>query len=622
MYKYILILFVSLMLLPVIPATAQNDGLEKFDGKWELADGYYKVRKGKLYGIATKDGTLLIPCQFNQIWDLGKDNIVKVLKGSKIGLYTLNGAELAPPVYDQIWNFEKGWAKVLKYGKTGIIDEAGRVVVPPVYDKIWDFQNGRARVLKNGFIGYIDETGREIIQPKYSQIWDFENGKAKVYKNGYFGIIDEQGNEVIPVKYSKIWDFQNGRAMVYRNGYFGYINENGDEIIPVKYSKIWDFENGRAKVYRNGYFGYIDTNGVEVIPLKYTKIWDFNDGIAKVYRNGKFGYIDESGKEIVPLRYDMIEDFRNGQAVAVLNGKRVIIDKTGNIIKGDIDTVESVAAVSTSAKPDTVKILNDDKNIVLSDSIFNDSTVVRIWSDRVEIVNKKHNEKPEYVYSDNRVRELRKSRRRFKGHWAGMNVGYNNLITSDGSFDYPDEYMYMDMNAGKSVGVAANPWQQSIKLQRRGNIGLVTGLGVEWNNYRFDSQYILTRDETTGETTYYTDPDPIKRYKLTTIYLNAPLLLEFQIPTGGQQRWPLYFSAGAIGGVKLGSHTKIVYTDDSKQKNKDHFNITQWRYGVTARIGYRAINLFADYYFSPLFEKGKGPDLYQVSAGIFIYLDY
>jgi hypothetical protein len=261
------------------------------------------------------------------------------------------------------------------------------------------------------------------------------------------------------------------------------------------------------------------------------------------------------------------------------------------------------------------------RTVTVNDSIFNDSTVVRIWSDRVEIVSKKGGSTKDDHPCESFNKPNRRKSGRFKGHWAGLNVGYNNLLTSAGSFEYPDEYMFMVMNAGKSVGVAANPWQQSIKLQRRGNIGLVTGLGVEWNNYRFDTQYVLTRDENTGETTYYTDPELLKRNKLTTIYLNAPLLLEFQIPTG-KERYPFYISAGAIGGVRLGSHTKLVYADDGKQKNKDHFNLTQWRYGITARIGYRAINLFADYYFSPLFEKGKGPDLYQVSAGIFVYLDY
>ncbi len=613
-------LVILLFLFIVVPVQGQNSVKDKYDSSYELKDGYFKVRKGRLYGVISKDGVILIPVEYNQIWDLGKDNILKVLKGRKIGLYTLDGVNIAPAEYDQIWGFEDGLAKVMKNGKIGFIDTTGREVIPAIYGQIWSFENGRARVLKNGKVGYVDKSGREIIPPVYDQIWSFEDGKARVLKNGKIGYIDENGNQIIPPVYQMIWEFHDGRAKVFKNGKFGFIDESGREIIPPIYDNIWDFEGDRAKIYKNGKFGYIDKNGTEIIPPVYTKIWPFEDGQAKVYQNGKFGMIDENGNVIIEPKYDMLGDFENGQVAAVLNNKKVVLDRSGNVIEGNASP-EAVSVNEIKAISDSVNAETGVRVITLNDSIFNDSTVVRIWSDRVEIVSKKSsNDHGEHTYVSYSKTKRFKSRR-FKGHWAGLNVGYNNLLTSTGSFEYPDEYMFMEMNAGKSVGVAANPWQQSIKLQRRGNIGLVTGVGVEWNNYRFDSQYVLTRDEDTGNTTYYTDTDQIKRNKLTTIYLNVPLLLEFQVPTG-RERYPFYISGGAIGGLRLGSHTKIVYTDDAKQKNKDHFNLTRWRYGITARMGYRAINLFADYYFSPIFEKDKGPDLYQVSAGIFIYLDY
>jgi hypothetical protein len=330
-------------------------------------------------------------------------------------------------------------------------------------------------------------------------------------------------------------------------------------------------------------------------------------------KRGKIGYVDSSGHEVIPAEYDQIWGFDDGEARAMLNGKIVWIDERGDVVKTSTEvpteTVVEVVAPEEIASPE------------VNDTIFNDSTVVRIWSDRIEIVTPKSSDSNTRQTNVEHRNTSYHKRRRFKGHWAGMNVGYNNFVTSTGSFSYPDEYMFMEMNAGKSVGVAVNPWQQSIKLQRRGNIGLVTGLGVEWNNYRFDSQFLLVRDDD-GNTSYDILSDPVKKNKLTTIYMNAPLLLEFQVPVG-RDRSPIYLSGGAIGGLRLGSHTRIVYSSEGgKSKNKDHYNLTQWRYGVTARVGYKAINLFADYYFSPLFEKGKGPDLYQVSAGLFIYFDY
>ncbi len=547
MYKqFTLIAILFLFILSFQQTVAQNDEVPGYDKSWEIKPGVFKVRKDMYYGVVSKEGAVIIPCEFNQIWDLDKNGNVKVLKGNKIGLYNIEGVNIVRPEYDQIWSFEKGKAKVLKNGKIGYVDKMGNEIIPPVYSQIWGFENGKARVLKNGKIGYVDEAGHEVIPPEYNQIWEFENGRAKVMKNGRIGYIDEAGREVIPPEYNQIWEFENGRAKVMRNGKIGYIDAAGHEVIPPEYNQIWEFENGKAK--------------------------------------------------------------------AVLNGEVIWIDSKGSVI----ETTTEKTTVNDTLITATQSVEVQDE-YVLSDSVFNDSTVVRIWSNRIEIV--KDKEKVSTRTSDrNNYRQHRDKRRRFKGHWTGMNVGYNNMITSSGSFNYPDEYKFMEMNAGKSVGVAVNPWQQSIKLQRRGNIGLVTGLGIEWNNYRFDSQYILERDEN-GNTSYYETTEPVKKNKLTTIYMNAPLLLEFQIPIG-KNRYLLYLSGGAIGGLRLGSYTRVVYVNDAKQKNKDHFNLTQWRYGATVRFGYRAINFFADYYFSPLFEKNRGPELYQVSAGIFISLDY
>ena len=581
MYNRITILIaLFLLLLPAEQLSAQSSKVPGYNMSWEIKPGVFKVRKGSYFGIATKEGVVIVPCEFNQIWDLSDNDILKVLKNGKIGLYNINGVEIAPAQYNQIYSYENERARVLKNGKIGYIDTAGREVIPAVYDQIWNFENDRARVLKNGKIGYIDPAGREVIPPRYDQIWNFENGRARVLKNGKIGYIDPAGLEVISPVYDQIWDFENERARVLKNGKIGYIDSAGREVIPAKYDQIWGFEGERARVLKNGKIGYVDSVGREVIPAKYNQIWEFEDGMAK----------------------------------ALLNGKIVWIDDRGNIVKTstEVSPEKTVVEVVT---PETVALQE------VNDSIYNDSTVVRIWSDRIEIVTKKSADSNNRLTSVEYCNTVYHKRRRFKGHWAGMNVGYNNFVTSSGSFNYPDEYMFMEMNAGKSVGVAANPWQQSIKLQRRGNIGLVTGLGVEWNNYRFDSQYLLVRDDD-GNTTYDILTDPVKKNKLTTIYMNAPLLLEFQVPVG-RDRSPIYLSGGAIGGLRLGSHTRIVYSSEGgKSKIKDHYNLTQWRYGVTARVGYKGINLFADYYFSPLFEKGKGPDLYQVSAGLFIYFDY
>ena len=91
-------------------------------------------------------------------------------------------------------------------------------------------------------------------------------------------------------------------------------------------------------------------------------------------------------------------------------------------------------------------------------------------------------------------------------------------------------------------------------------------------------------------------------------------MLEFQIPVNGLNK-RIYLSAGVIGGLKLGSHTKVKI-NGNKSKNHDDFNINPFRYGTTARIGYKGINLFGTYYYSSFFKDGRGPQMYPFTIGI------
>ncbi len=91
-------------------------------------------------------------------------------------------------------------------------------------------------------------------------------------------------------------------------------------------------------------------------------------------------------------------------------------------------------------------------------------------------------------------------------------------------------------------------------------------------------------------------------------------MLECQIPVNDNEG-RLYISGGLIGGVKIGSHTKVKH-GDTKDKDRSGFYINSFKYEATARIGYKGIALFANYSLNPLFEDGKGPKLTPFTVGI------
>lgn len=200
----------------------------------------------------------------------------------------------------------------------------------------------------------------------------------------------------------------------------------------------------------------------------------------------------------------------------------------------------------------------------------------------------------------------------FDPHWACFSIGMNNYITADQSLSLPPDLQLLEINTNNSIEININFAEKGINLIKQ-RLGLVTGIGIRWNNYKFrNANTVLDTDN--GVLGYSVNNDYVgKMSKLTTFYLTVPLLLEIQLPVGHEE---LYINAGVEGGLKLNAHTKIKTNDKQKSKNKNDFYTSIVDYRLTARAGYGDFGIYATYGMMPLFEKNKGPELYPVSAGV------
>lgn len=195
---------------------------------------------------------------------------------------------------------------------------------------------------------------------------------------------------------------------------------------------------------------------------------------------------------------------------------------------------------------------------------------------------------------------------RFRGHWAGVEFGFNNYLTSGNSMTMPDDISYMNLHSGKSNSFNFNFSQLSFGFTR--NIGIVTGLGINWNNYRFDGNFNIQKGPD-GKIDSISPVRSLKKSKLATVYLTLPILLELQAPVENHN---LHVSAGFIGAIKLGSHSRMIYEGGDDNKSYSDFNLNLLRYGATARIGYQHFQFYGTYYMTPLFETAKGPGGYDL----------
>jgi hypothetical protein len=235
-----------------------------------------------------------------------------------------------------------------------------------------------------------------------------------------------------------------------------------------------------------------------------------------------------------------------------------------------------------------------------------DTAVVRIGKKDIKVIDRDGG--TEIIWGKDKHRKDKSGR--FNGHWEGMEIGFNGFDKENYS-DY-DAKDFMSIDQGKSIELDFNFYELNIGLHKS-YIGLVSGMGLSFNNYRFENPYTLVKE------TERTEPlllayDNLSKTKLAVSYLNVPLLLEFQIPVN-QNEGRVFVNAGLIGGVKIGSHTKVKY-GDTKDKDRSGFNINSFKYAATARIGYKDIGLFATYSLTPLFQSGKGPELTPFTIGI------
>ncbi len=199
---------------------------------------------------------------------------------------------------------------------------------------------------------------------------------------------------------------------------------------------------------------------------------------------------------------------------------------------------------------------------------------------------------------------------KFRGHWAGFELGLNNYVNADFKTTLDDPLFELTPEA--SWVFALNFMEFNIPFSK--GVGLVTGMGSTWNNYHFRNNVNVYEN---ADGIIVAEPETERNYKKNALnlwYLTIPLIFEFQIPVD-KSNHSVHVGFGAVGSLKLTSKMVQKY-DGSKSKDKSDFQIPGVKYGLTARIGYRFIKLFVNYDMVPLFKENRGPEVFPVSAGI------
>ena len=310
----------------------------------------------------------------------------------------------------------------------------------------------------------------------------------------------------------------------------------------------------------------------------------------------------------------------NGKTLVVLSaGELQELNKSTKELRQKLDALQSEAETELEGK---AKKLSKEEFSVLSDSV--DSLVVSTEPANTEDTSSQENENETRITinedeltlnfggEDDSQDELDK----VQFDYLSFDLGFTNYL-SDGDVGAPGSASFLALNEGKSSNVKITAVKAGFSLIDH-NLSLLTGLGIDYYNYRFRNQQALTSTDGDDLATRQFD-ESYDKYKLATQYAFAPVELRYETnPEDPGSSFKL--SAGGKFGYLIRSHTKLKRDNGNKAKDFGNFNVNPVRLDAVARIGYgRFLNFYATYGLTSVFENQVEPDLTPVSIGVNIF---
>jgi hypothetical protein len=215
-------------------------------------------------------------------------------------------------------------------------------------------------------------------------------------------------------------------------------------------------------------------------------------------------------------------------------------------------------------------------------------------------------------------------------HFIDFDLGMNNYVNSAGEIPNSEQYSLRPWGSWY-VGINSN-----FRTHIAGPLALQWGAGVDWYNFKFedDATRLL---QTTERVEFYREPNSEVRSiksKLTASYVNLNFvpMLDFRYKsklvrkegsnsTEGVRKYKsdaFRIGLGGYAGYRIGSYAKYKFDDGDTRKEKDrsNFYLNNWRYGMRLQIGFKGVDLFANYDLNELFTTGRGPELHGLSFGL------
>jgi len=200
--------------------------------------------------------------------------------------------------------------------------------------------------------------------------------------------------------------------------------------------------------------------------------------------------------------------------------------------------------------------------------------------------------------------------------WAGIGIAANGFINADNKIATATELGFLELDPARSIGLQVNLLEKRFPIIKD-YLGVVTGLGLQWNRFSLKGAYDLSvvNDTLVGIETGLNYTKNI----LSSTYLQAPLLLQISTSKNAKKAWNI--SAGVVGGIRIDARQEQKWEADGKKnkdKSRDDFEFNPFQASFMATIGYGDWSLYMTYGLTDVFNEGSAPKVRGVNAGILL----
>ena len=186
-----------------------------------------------------------------------------------------------------------------------------------------------------------------------------------------------------------------------------------------------------------------------------------------------------------------------------------------------------------------------------------------------------------------------------KTRWVMFELGISGMDTKD-PYTLENGADPFEIRYIKSTNVNLHLIQQKIRIIKN-HLNFIYGLTFEFHKYFFDNPVVLEPDDPKVNFTYIENAN-FDKNRLNYTYLTVPVMINIESDPGHLCR-SFHFSAGVFGGPLIGANFKTK--NGEKNKEKDNFNLSKWRYGIRSEIGYGLITFYGTVALNELFQEEK-----------------